>query len=174
VNNLPDISAFNALDWVIVVVVAISMGISLWRGFTREAISLAGWVVAYVAANLFGSVVAAQLAGVIENLTGRYIVAWAGIFVVVLILAGLVAKLISRVMKVSGLGLLDRLLGTVFGAARGLLVIMALAFLVRAIVPPSDRTLLYQSELMPWVDMLMDWSLQTFDAWRAGQLSLNV
>ena len=46
-------SQFGAVDWVIVVVLVISVLLSLWRGFVREALSLAGWVVAFIVANLF-------------------------------------------------------------------------------------------------------------------------
>ncbi len=78
-------------------------------------------------------------------------------------------------MKASGRGLHDRLLGTVFGFARGVLIIMALVFVLRELVPPSDQQWLYQSQLMPHVDVLMNWSQQMFDKVRSGQLpSFNV
>ena len=159
----PDWMAFNGLDWFIVVVVTLSVLLSLWRGFAREAMSLAGWVIAFVVANLFAVVVANALSGVIANITGRYIVAWAILFVVVLVLSGFAAKLVSRLMLASGLGLLDRLLGTVFGFARGVLIIMALVFVVRQVVPPTERQWLYESQLMPHIDVLTHWAQQVFD-----------
>jgi membrane protein required for colicin V production len=159
----PNWSQLNGLDWFLLVVITLSVLISLWRGFAREALSLAGWVLAFILANLFAGVLASFLSDIIANQTGRYIVAWAVLFVLTLVLAGITAKLVSHVMKVSGLGLLDRLLGTIFGFARGLLIIMALVFVVRQIVPPAEQQWLKESQLMPHIDILMDWSQMVFD-----------
>lgn len=166
----PDISAFNGFDWFVVVLLSGSMLISLWRGFSREALSLAGWIVAFITANLFASEVATLLSGLIENLTGRYIVAWSLVFVAVLLCCALLAKLFSRAVRASGLGLLDRLLGTVFGFLRGLLIVMAIVFVLRDLVPPREQQVLYDSVLMPSIDMALDWSLLAFDDVRAGEM----
>lgn len=166
----PDPGTFNGFDWFVVVLLSLSMLISLWRGFSREALSLAGWIAAFIAANLFASNVATLLTGFIENLTGRYIVAWSLVFVVVLLVFGLSAKLFSRAVKASGLGLLDRLLGTAFGFLRGLLIVMAIVFVLRDLVPPRDQQVLYESALMPSIDMALDWSLRAFDGVRAGEM----
>ncbi len=166
----PDISAFNGFDWFVVVLLSGSMLISLWRGFSREALSLAGWIVAFITANLFASEVATLLSGLIENLTGRYIVAWSLVFVAVLLCCALLAKLFSRAVRASGLGLLDRLLGTVFGFLRGLLIVMAIVFVLRDLVPPREQQVLYESVLMPSIDMALDWSLLAFDDVRAGEM----
>lgn len=164
----PDLSAFNGFDWFVVVLLSVSMLISLLRGFSREALSLAGWVIAFIAANIFASDVATLLTGLIENLTGRYIVAWSLVFVVVLLVCGLLAKVFSRAVRASGLGLLDRLLGTVFGFLRGLLIVLAIVFVLRDLVPPRDQQVLYESALMPSIDMTLDWSLRVFSDVRAG------
>jgi membrane protein required for colicin V production len=170
VNEWPDLQAFNGFDWTVVVIVALSALVSLWRGFTREALSLAGWVLAFIAANLFAPALSAQLAGLIESATGRYIVTWACLFVAVLVAAGLAARLFARLIKASGLGLLDRLLGTVFGALRGLLIVLVLLFMIRELVPPSEQAWLTESELVPHLDPLLEWSLRAFNDAREGRL----
>lgn len=171
----PDWSQLNGLDWFIIVVITLSIVISLWRGFAREAMSLAGWILAFTVANLFASLLASYFAGFIANLTGRYIVAWALLFVLILVLCGLLARLVAKLMRASGLGLLDRLLGTVFGFARGMLIIMALVFIVRQVVPPRDQQWLYESQFMPGIDVLMDWSQQQFDRFKPDSWSgINV
>lgn len=167
----PDWSQLNGLDWFIIVVVTLSVAVSLWRGFAREAMSLAGWVLAFIVANLFASVFASYLDGIIANLTGRYIVAWAVLFVAILIISGLLAKLVSRALQASGLGLLDRLLGTVFGFARGLIIIMVLVFVVRQVVPPRDQQWLHESQLMPGIAVLMDWTQVQFDRFKPDSWS---
>ena len=153
---------FNAVDWIILVTLAISVGLSLWRGFTREAISLAGWVAAFVIANMFAGELATLLSQWITSITGRYVTAYAILFVVTLIVAGLLAKLGKQVVKASGLSVLDRLLGTVFGFARGVIIILVAAYFLRQLVPPQNLPWLHQSQLMPQMDMLAQWVQTVF------------
>lgn len=157
-----DWTLFNALDWVIVVVVCLSVGLSLWRGFTREAISLAGWVAAFVLANLYAAPLAAVFTEVINSVTGRYVIAYALLFVGTLILSGIAASLARQVIKVSGLSLLDRLLGTAFGLARGLIIILVAVYMLRQLVPPQNLSWLHHSQLMPHIDMLVQWVQTVF------------
>ena len=161
----------NGADWVMIVVITLSVMLSLWRGFAREALSLAGWLVAYVVANLFGGALASLLAGVITNVTGRYVVAYALLFVGTLMLSGVIAMLTAQLVKVTGLSLLDRILGMVFGFARGLILIVVFVFVIRHLVPPEDLDMLYQSQFMPHIDMLSQWGQGMFDKFKAGQWS---
>jgi membrane protein required for colicin V production len=148
------------------VIVMLSALLSLWRGFVREAISLAGWVVAFIVANLLAVTVADQIGDLIANRTGRYIVAWSLLFVLTLVASSLTAKLFASIVKATGLGILDRLLGSVFGVLRGMLIVMALVFVVREIVPKSEQSLLEESQLMPHIDVMLAWSMRLFDEFR--------
>ncbi len=152
-----DWTLFNAVDWVILAVLLVSVSLSLWRGFTREALSLGGWVAAFILANLFAAQFASVLAPVIDNITGRYVAAYALLFIATLLLAGILARLGRQVVKATGLSLLDRLLGTVFGFARGVIVILVATYLLRQLAPPQNLTWLAQSQLMPHIDMLVQW-----------------
>ncbi|WP_439107035.1 CvpA family protein [Congregibacter sp.] len=165
-SDWPQLGLFNGFDWVVVVIVALSALLSLWRGFVREAISLAGWVVAFILANLLAVTVADQIGDLIANRTGRYIVAWSLVFVLTLVASSLSAKLFASLVKASGLGVLDRLLGSVFGILRGALIVMALVFVVREIVPKSEQSLLRESQLMPHIDVMLAWSMRLFDEFR--------
>lgn len=162
-------SQFSGVDWVIVVVLAISIGLSLWRGFAREALSLAGWVAAFLIANLFVDQMASLLAGVINNITGRYVAAWAILFVATLIASTVAAFLAGQFIKATGLSLLDRLLGTVFGFARGIILVLVCVFVLRQLVAPPDLLWLEQSQLMPHVDMLGRWAQTMFNNSGNGQ-----
>jgi membrane protein required for colicin V production len=164
--SMPDLAQFNGFDWIVVVIVAVSALLSLWRGFVREALSLAGWVVAFIVANLAAVHLAEATGDLIANRTGRYIVAWSVLFVATLVASGLAAKLLSRVIKASGLGVLDRGLGMVFGALRGALIVMALVFVIREVVPRSEQGWLDDSQLMPHIDVLLTWSVRTFEEFR--------
>ncbi|MEM9256254.1 MAG: CvpA family protein [Pseudomonadota bacterium] len=167
-----DLAQLNGVDWVIIVVMCVSIGLSLWRGFAREAVSLAGWVAAFVIANMFVSPMASLLTGLISNMTGRYVVAYAILFIGTLIVAGLLSRLSAKVVKVAGLSLLDRLLGTVFGFARGVIIILVVVYVIRQLLPPQDTQWLHHSQLMPHVDMLGQWAQRLFSQWNVGAVAV--
>ena len=160
------LALFNGFDWAVVVILSVSMLLSLWRGFVREAMSLAGWVLAFIVANLAAVMFAEAMGDWIANRTGRYIVAWSILFVATLIVCSIVAKLSSRLIAASGLGVPDRILGTGFGAIRGALLVMAVVFVMRELIPESERGLLDNSQLMPHIDMLLSWTLRAFEDFR--------
>jgi len=166
---MPQLAQFTAVDWVIVVVLALSTLLSLWRGFVREAFSLAGWVAAFLIANLFVDQMASLLAGTIENITGRYVAAYAILFVATLMVSTLVTYLAGQLVRATGLTLLDRLLGTVFGFTRGIILILVCVFVLRQLVAPPDLLWLDQSILMPHVDMLGQWARDLFNRANGGQ-----
>lgn len=161
----------NWLDWLIIVVLCASILLSVWRGFAREAISLAAWVAAFVIANLFVDQMATLLANWISNITGRYIAAYAILFVGTLMLGSVLGMLARQLVKVTGLSVLDRALGTVFGFARGVIIILVCAFVLRQLVPPEDLLWLHQSQLMPQLDMLSIWTQNLFQQLGAPQWS---
>ena len=148
---------FTAVDWAIIAVLGLSILLSLWRGFVREAVSLAGWIAAFVIANMFVGEMAAFLQQWIANVTGRYVVAYALLFAGMLMVAGIAGKLSAQVVKVTGLTLLDRLLGTVFGFARGIIIVLVVVYVLRQLAPPQNLLWLDESQLMPHVDMLGQW-----------------
>jgi len=166
-----DWAHLNGVDWVILVVLTLSVLVSLWRGFAREAISLAGWVAAFILANLFVDPMASFLSNWIGNITGRYVAAYAILFVGTLVVAGVSGKLVSQLVKVTGLTVLDRILGTVFGFARGVILILVAVFILRQLVPAGDLQWLHQSQLMPHLDMLAHWVQVLFSQVNAGQWS---
>ena len=148
---------FTAVDWAIIAVLGLSILLSLWRGFVREAVSLAGWIAAFVIANMFVGEMATFLQQWIAYVTGRYVAAYALLFAGMLIVAGIVGKLSAQVVKVTGLTLLDRLLGTVFGFVRGIIIVLVVVYVLRQLAPPQNLLWLDESQLMPHVDMLGQW-----------------
>jgi len=123
------VDALNAADWVIVTVVGSSMLISLLRGFVREAFSLAGWVLGFIVAMVFSDRLAYLPGGFVNDETGRYILAFALLFVLTLIAVALAGKLLLSLVQFAGLGMLDRVLGMAFGFARGVVILLAVVML---------------------------------------------
>ena len=165
-----DWAHLTGVDWVIIVVLALSTLLSLWRGFAREAISLAGWVAAFLIANLLADQLALMLADTISNVTGRYVAAFAILFAVTLMIASVIGIFAAKLISVTGLSILDRLLGTVFGVARGIILVLVCVFVLRQLVPPQDLQWLQQSQLMPHLDVLGQWAQEMFAKTDGGQL----
>jgi len=118
------------LDGVVFVVVLISAMLAMVRGFVREVLSVASWVLAAAAAFFFYKSLLPFVEPYIANKNVATIAAAAGIFFVALIIASYIAMKISDFVIDSRVGLLDRILGFLFGLARGvLLVVIAFAFL---------------------------------------------
>lgn len=115
------------LDYAVIGVIVVSVGWGIWRGLVREVMSLAGWVIAFLAANLFAAPLAEALPRAISRPEWRTFVAFILIFLVVLVIATLGAVWLSKLVHSVGLGSLDRVLGALFGMLRGLLVVLAFA-----------------------------------------------
>jgi membrane protein required for colicin V production len=117
------------VEYAVAGVLALSIAWGIWRGFVREIISLAGWVLAFLAANAAAGPLGEALPTSISSPEVRVLVAYLVVFVFTLSIATLVGMLLARLLKAAGLGGLDRTLGGVFGLARGLVFLLAFTIL---------------------------------------------
>lgn len=117
-------------DGVILALVAISMLIGIFRGFVKEAFALAGWVAAYVVAQLFHAPLEVLLADHVETPSVRLAMAWGGLFVATLLLMALASYMIRSLLESAGAGGADHFLGGLFGLARGLILVLAALILL--------------------------------------------
>lgn len=120
-------------DYGVLSVFGLSLLLGVLRGLMREMISLAGWVGAFVLATAFSGIVAVQLPHSLGPLLSG-VLAFLLIFVGVLVASGLVGLVVSLLVRAAGMGFLDRLLGSVFGLARGLVIVL-LAVLLAGLTP---------------------------------------
>ena len=126
------------IDYAILAIVGISGVISLMRGFVREALSLAGWIAAFWAALAFSGRAAAWLEGHVTVPSVRVGIAFAALFIGVLLLCGIVLRLAGLLVERTGMSGTDRALGIVFGVLRGI-VIAGLLVLLAGLTPlPRD------------------------------------
>jgi membrane protein required for colicin V production len=115
----------NWLDYTVLAVLVVSMVWSAIRGVVREIVSLGGWIIAFLAANLFAGPLSPHLPQAIPGDSLRTLIAFIAIFAVALILSALAGMLMSRLVTAIGLGALDKGLGALFGVARGAIVVLA-------------------------------------------------
>ena len=114
------------LDYVVIAVIVFSMAWGAWRGLVHEVLSLAGWIMAFIAGNLFAAPVSEMFPAAMRPEL-RVVVAFVLIFVGTLVLAALASALVTKFIKVSVLHSLNRWLGALFGLLRGLLIVVVLA-----------------------------------------------
>ncbi len=112
-------------DYLVLFVLICSIVISTLRGLVKEILSLAGWVVALMIANLYGDALAQMLPTIIPGSVTRLIVAFLALFIGVRLLMMLLTMALDSIIKATGLSLADRGLGGLFGLARGLVIILA-------------------------------------------------
>jgi membrane protein required for colicin V production len=152
----------TAFDYAVLAIVAISAVLSVVRGLVREVLALLAWIFAFVAANLFAADLAAWLPAAIESAEMRLLAGFLGVFFAVLVAMSLVALGISRLVKKAGLGFEDRVLGALFGIARGGLIVMVLVLLAgltslprqpawrqAVLSPPLEALAVQVKELLP-------------------------
>lgn len=117
-------------DGLAVALIVISMLYGLVRGLVFEVISLAGWVAAFLCAQWFAGSVAMWLPFGEVDAAWRYPLAFVLVFVAVAFGVGLVASITRKLVTVVGLGPVDRMLGGMFGAARGAVALLTVAVVV--------------------------------------------
>jgi membrane protein required for colicin V production len=144
------------IDIIIAVALAASIIIGFVRGFVKEAFSIATLVIAIWAALYFGPVV-----GDVSRswLSSPEMQVWFGrvlVFAIVLSVGGLIGWSVSKLIRLSVLSGVDRLLGTVFGALRGIL--LAALFVLTGQFAGFDNDDWWQkSRLLPHFEVVADW-----------------
>ncbi len=125
-------------DYAILAVIAISVLVGALRGFIKEVFSMLVWAAAFLVAYHYAGDVAAMMENSVTLPSARTAMGFTGLFVAVLLVGGLLNYLLGRLVVTTGLSGTDRLLGGVFGAVRGLALIVAV-LLVAGFTPiPAD------------------------------------
>ena len=155
---MDQLSSIAILDWLIFAVVFLSSLLSLKRGFIKEVLSLVTWVVAFVVAVKFTDQMQILLLEQVQNDQIRYIVSFLTLFIASLCVGALMSFLLGSLVQATGLSSTDRVLGMIFGFARGTLIIVAFISLLSLSPIMVENDFWKESQLVPKMVVLKDWA----------------
>jgi len=142
--------SFTFADVLVVLIVVVSTGFAIYRGFVRETLSILAWAAAAFATIYFGPAVAPMLNTRISPPLLGDLVAYASVFLLVLIPLSFVSYRFSENVKSSPVGTVDRSLGFAFGVVRGLAIVGIAYLLLSVLIPPrSQPDWIRQARLLP-------------------------
>jgi membrane protein required for colicin V production len=149
----------NWFDTAIITVTGLSCAFGLYRGLIKEVLSLVSWIAALLIAKGYSESVSGVLTNLIDSNGVRYAAAFAMIFIVVMMLGTFLNFLMSKILTVTGLKFADRLLGGIFGIARGALIVLVALFFSRIFMSNGEEW--QQSIIIPHGLIAIEW-LQNF------------
>lgn len=144
--------SFTFVDVLVVAIILISTIFAIYRGFVRETLSIFAWAAAAFATLYFGSSVAPLLEHTISPAWLGQLIAYAAVFLIVLIPLSFVSYRFSEGVKHSPVGAVDRSLGFAFGIVRGLAIVGIAYILFSILIPPKTQPdWVKQARLMPLI-----------------------
>lgn len=126
----------TGFDYAIIGIMLVSLSLGLWRGLVYEVLSLLGWPLAFMLSRQFAGSLAPLLP--VSQEAARVALAYALVFVAALVCWAMLVWLLARLIRAAGLGVLDSLLGSLFGLLRGVLIILVLVWLAGASSIPEQ------------------------------------
>ena len=134
--------SFTLIDAAVTLVIIISAILAYSRGLVREALAIAGWIVAAIAAFVLAPTVEPLVREIpyIGDILGdscelTIIAAFAAVFAIMLVIVALFTPLFSSLIRNSALGGIDQGLGFFFGVLRGILLIAVALMVFQTAVP---------------------------------------
>jgi len=141
----------NWLDFVLLLLFAVSFVSGVTKGFAKLAIGLASAILGFLLALWFYGAAGSFLLPYVSHKGFANFIGFVVIFAGVMVLGALTGKLVSVLFKWAGLSWLDRLLGGVFGLLRGVVLAIALVLALLAFSPNPPPRSVVDSRLAPYV-----------------------
>jgi membrane protein required for colicin V production len=139
----------NITDYLVIAAIIISAVVGSIRGFLREAVALVAWIIALFVAWHFSDLIAPHLGGL---LAGSQVRTWAArviIVVLILLLGAGIGATVAHFVRLSIFSGMDRFLGFVFGALRGLVLLGVFVILGQLLRLDGERWW-HRSVLIPY------------------------
>ncbi|MBB5317994.1 CvpA family protein [Tunturibacter empetritectus] len=125
----------NLFDWFLIAILAYSTIVAFFRGIIRELFSLGGLIVGILIASWNYNRLAIYLQRLIATPSIAEMVSFFLLVIGVMVLSALLGRALNRTAHAIGLGFFDRILGAVFGFARGCLLGVAILMAIAAFSP---------------------------------------
>jgi membrane protein required for colicin V production len=128
-------SHVNWLDAALILLIAFSVWRSFAKGLTHEMIGLLSVVVGIFAGTWLYGTAAAWFEPYVSSPAMARFCGFLTVFLGIILLGSLVSLILSKMLRLTGLGFFDRLLGAVFGVVRGVLMAAGLVMALLAFAP---------------------------------------
>lgn len=142
------------LDGILLGITLVSAILAMVRGFSREILSVASWAAAAASAYFFYKLVVPFVSPYISNETIAQIAAAGIVFIVTLIIVSLITMKIADFIIDSRIGALDRTMGFIFGAARGVLLVVVAMLFFNWLVADNQPAWIAEAKSKPLIDSL--------------------
>lgn len=141
----------NGFDLMVLVIVLFCMIRGVFRGLIREVSGIVAVITGFYGAFTYYWILSPHLVFLIEAPAIRHLISFGVLFCGIVILVGLVAALIRKLMHVVFLGWVDRTFGLVFGTAKGILIVSVLFIMLTGFVQTGSSSMMTRSETAPYL-----------------------
>lgn len=148
---------FETIDYIILGVIGLSVITGLFRGFVKESVALVVWIVAIWCAYHYAAVVETWLKPYVDDTSVRTIISFVVILVAVVLFGAILNALLSFVLHRTGLSGTDRLLGMLFGFARGIFIVALVILVLNMTSLAKKEDYAHHSVLYTKFDPLVQW-----------------
>lgn len=144
------------VDWCIVLILAVSVVFGVLRGFVKEALSLAAWVIGFWVALAHWSMLAGKLGRYIDSGSTAAVIAFAVLLFGTLLVGAVINHFVHQGLAKAGLEGFDRALGGLFGLVRGV-AITAVVLLFAGLLHADGSESWKRSKLLPYFGPTVEW-----------------
>ena len=145
------------LDGILVGFTLVSAMLAMVRGFSREVLSIVSWVAAAIAAYFFHPILLPYVEPYVDNEQLQLAIAAAIIFFIALIVVTVITMKIADFIIDSRVGALDRTLGFLYGALRGILVVAVALLFFNWLVGANPPAWITEAKSRPLLDGIGQW-----------------
>ena len=142
----------SGIDLAVLAVIVLSAFISFMRGFFREAVSLAMWVMAILITLTFAAQFSTLLPDTIETAAARASISSMILFFGTLAIGTIISWLFQRIVDSASLTKIDRFAGVAFGMGRGCILIILLVLAAHLTPAMKQEVWWRESATMPYFE----------------------
>ena len=148
------------IDIIIIVLFTISILIGIYRGFVKETLSVASWLLAAWVAFTFGEQAAVYIKPYVAQEPLDLLIAYVAVFLVALIAFSIVSYILSKIFESTGMTGIDRSIGSIFGFVRAVVIVVALIMVGRFMAMDNQQWWM-DSGFIPYFEPMVEW-VKTF------------